>query len=78
MHSYANHLIRLRSMFMSIMIFSSAIEVSVRNDIQIQAQVSAIIAIIWIIPLTWLRTKNGGCLSHDVKKYTKYTTTKNQ
>ena len=30
-----------------------------------QAQVSAII---WTILLTWLRTKNGGCVSHDVKK----------
>ena len=30
-----------------------------------QAQVSAII---WTIFLTWLRTKNGGCVSHDVKK----------
>ena len=25
-------------------------------------------AIIWTILLTWLRTKNGGCVSHDVKK----------
>ena len=30
-----------------------------------QTQVSAII---WTILLTWLRTKNGGCVSHDVKK----------
>ena len=25
-------------------------------------------AIIWTVLLTWLRTKNGGCVSHDVKK----------
>jgi len=25
-------------------------------------------AIIWTILLTWLRTKNGGCVSHDEKK----------
>ena len=30
-----------------------------------QTQVSAII---WTILLTWLRTKNGGCVSHGVKK----------
>ena len=30
-----------------------------------QTQVSAII---WTILLTWLRTKDGGCVSHDVKK----------
>jgi len=30
-----------------------------------QTQLSAII---WTVLLTWLRTKNGGCVSHDVKK----------
>ena len=27
-----------------------------------------VFAIIWTVLLTWLRTKNGGCVSHDVKK----------